>query len=320
MARYFAGNSLASFNRTNSTITESTSTGFDSAVVGSSLQVVGGTGADYAESWAFNASGTLHWMFEFFQNSATISGVGPALYNGSTGVFRLRNSGATNRIQAEYWNGSAWTATGVVFEWTNNVRHRIYVSITLGSGFTAYLDGGVVTTGSGWSGGGTTVTNIRMYPLAGNPATATWYSQIMLADYNVQDSKLFTLAINGNSATNTGASSGVYTDINETPLNESTIISIGTAGNKAGFTKASLTVPSGHVIGAMVINARGRITGGTADGLIGVRSASTNYSGSGLGYTSSYGPKGRIISDDPATGSAFTQTNFNNAEGYLEAS
>ncbi len=318
--QYFGGNSLSEFNRSSTAVIEFTSVpaSFDATYVNCSLGVQGGS-TEYAETTLFSATGTLHWMFEVFQNSATPSGAGPTLFNGATGIFRLLNTGTVTNIQPQYWNGSAWTNTGSAFNYTNNALARIYVKVVLGSSFECYLNGALVSSGSGWSGGGSTVTKARMYPWAGNSGTDTWFSQVMLADYDVRDSHVYVLPVNGDSATNNGQASGTYADVDEIITNDADAVVITTVGARAGFTKTAITTPSGFDITAMIVGARARVVGGgMTDLYLGVRSGGTNYPSTGRGYPSSYGAGISIVKNDPATGLPFTQSGFNSAEVYVE--
>jgi hypothetical protein len=314
--QYFAGNSLASFFRTSPISVETTTAGrFNSTYVPSAITIPDNL-ADYVQTAAFSATGTVWTAFDFYTGSiASVTSNGPTWYNGTTGIFRLKfnSSGFT----PEYWNGSAWTATGSAAAIAAAVLYRITVKITLNSGFELYINGTLVSSGSGWSGSSTTMTNVRFYN--NTQAQLSFISQVMIADYDIRDSHLYSVAINGNSASNTGAASGVYTDVNETVLDETTAINISASGNKAGQTHATFTLPTGYTIAAAVISARGRATGSITDGKLGWRYSGTNYSSSGKSYNGSYEPRQLISTTNPGTSAAWTQTSFNNAELYLEA-
>lgn len=318
MARYFAGNTLASFYRVSTATVESTlSARFNSAFVSSSIFI--DSTNDYIETppFASAATGTVWFHFEFYLGNATTGHTAMAvLLNGSTGVFRVSQV-SSSTMKMQYWNGTAWTDTGSTFSFTNGTLQRMDVRVDLGSGAEVFLNGTSVASGSGWTGGGTSVTKLQLRcPSFSNQI---YYSQVMVADYDLRDSRFMALALNGNSTANAGAASGLVSDINETVLNEATSISIGTSGNKAGQTHAALTVPTGYLVGALVFNARGRVNGAITDGKLGVRSGGVNYSSSGKGYTAGFEPRVHIVESDPATGTLFTQAGVNAAETYLEA-
>lgn len=316
--RYFAGNSLAAFKRTTNAIVEATTSGyFDSAYVAAGIALSTSTTTDYIEAPQISATGTiwLRWTFRNSANSAS-NALWLEMNNGATGVFRLRNTGNNLTRQPEYWNGSAWTTTGTAWTGSPSALVVLALKITLNSGFELYANGTLVASGSGWSGSPTTLTTVRLY---GANAGTHIVSEIMCADYDLRDSHFMAAALNGNSATNTGAAAGVYTDVNETVLDDSTAISVTSSGNKAGQTHASITVPGGYNIASMVQCARGRAAGSITDGKLGIRVSSTNYSSSGLSFATGYEPRVVITENNPATSARFTQTEFNNAEVYLEA-
>jgi len=318
MARYFAGNSLAAFGRTSTSLVESTTSGrFDSGFVDSSLTLPANV-TDFYTSATFSATGTVWLRFDLWNNIfnwSSPTGNGVSLYNGNTGIWRLIQTSA-QVWQPQYFNGTSWVNTGTAVTASNGL-YTFAVQITLGSGFTLYLGGSSVSSGSGWTGSATTATNVRLYGLSTTNNYAA--SQIMVADYDIRDSKYAKATLNGNSAANTGQASGVYTDVNEIVLDDSTAISITTSGNKAGQTHAALTVGNGYYIAAMAISARGRASGTITDGKLGARSGGTNYSSAALGYNAGYEPRQSILSNDPATSTSWTTSGFNSAEIYEEA-
>lgn len=318
MARYCGVNSLAGGLRNSINVLETTTAGkFDSAYVSNGI-LVGASSAEFFDTHDFftTATGVVWFRFDYFGGLSSSTGVGPALYNGATGVFRLvSTSGATSQFQ--YWNGSAWTATGSTFSLTDSVLHTFVVQVDLTTGaFQAYQNNAPIASGSGWTGFGTQATKVRGQAMRGGGGTTM--SQIMAADYDLRDSHLMAAALNGNSATNT-AGTGVYTDVNETTLDDSTAIILAAAG-KNGQTHAAITVPVGLGIAALIVAARGKVSGGVVtDGKLGVRSGGTNYSSTGRTYSGGYEPRAAIWEADPATALAWTQTSFNAAETYLEA-
>ena len=309
MARYFAGTSLASFSRTNVAATETTNASFiDTRAVSRGVL----TDAGSLSTPDFLATGTVWVGFDQYPGSA--AGVAYAtLYNGSTPIFRLwRVLTATWRV--DYWNGTAWV-TGTNFTGPDSSRGRWTFKVALNSGIDVYLAGTLVYSGSGWTGGETQATRLVLSGAGSGNA----FSQVMIADYDIRDSRYTDRALNGDSAANTGGS-GAYTAIQETGLDESTAVKVATSGNKQGQTKAGLTVPAGYIIGAMVVNGRGRVSGTITDGKLGVRTGTgTNSSGSGLGYTGGYEPRSRVIETNPDTATNWTESEFNAAEIYEEA-
>ena len=314
--RYFAGNSLAAFLRSGVSITEVTTAGkYDSVYVPSAIFVPNTT--DHVQTPTFSAAGTV-WVrstINISYSSLMQSGFTPM--SGVTSIFRLLQATNTGIYQPQYWNGSAWTNTGATFTLASTTNYIITVKIVLNTSFELYINGAPVSNGSGWTGGPTTMTHVRLAALGTN---GTWYSEVMIADYDLRDSHLKTTALDGNSAANTGGASGVFGDINETVLDEGTAVVVSTTTNKAGFSMAALTVPAGYIIAGLVVSARGRVGGSITDGKLGVRGSSgTNSSGSGLTFNGGYEPRCRILETDPDTAAKFTQAGYNAAEVYLEA-
>ncbi|MGX7896902.1 hypothetical protein [Tsuneonella sp. HG222] len=320
--KYFAGNSLAALTRTNVAMVETTlANRFNSSFVSSGLTTGGTTGAFATATFA--ATGTVWLKFDIWFDDSRCGRNFFTLYNGSTGVFRLNgptSTGGITNIVPEYWNGTAWTATGSAFSLAEDSLLTLAIRVDLNSGFEVFLAGTSVSTGSGWSGGQTSATHAAFQSPNSTSYSYIVISQIMVADYDIRDCRFLAAALNGNSASNTGAATGTYTDINETVLDDSTSLTVTAAGNKAGQVFADITLPPGYIIGAMVINGRGRVNGTIADGKLGVRGSSgTNSSGSGMGYNGGYEPRCRIITADPDTGTNFTQSGFNASEIYEEA-
>ncbi|MGV3511894.1 MAG: hypothetical protein ACO1OX_07800 [Novosphingobium sp.] len=329
--RYFAGTSLSSLRRTSTAVVEVTTAGtFDSDFVSKSIRILNNL-TDYIQTGEFSATTPTWFSFEFFtpavQPASSSSAVICTMRNGMQNVFRIARAATSNSflMQPQYWNGIAWVNTGNTFTLTASTLYRFNIKWTPGSGFDWYLGSALVSSGSGWTGSPpVTVTNMTLHGISDYGITASagycYYSQILIADFDTRDSRLKSVGLNGDSASNTGAASGVYSDVNEAVLDESTAISITTSGNKAGQTHEAITVPPGYVIGAVVVNARGRATGTITDGKLGIRTPATgNTSSTGRSYNGGYEPRSFIVDNNPDTGTRFTESEFNATEIYLEA-
>jgi hypothetical protein len=316
--RYFGGNSLAAFHRSNASVVEVTTAGtFDSAYVASAIKILDtSTNGNFIRTPTFSATGTLWVVWDFTTATSNTSGDLILLSNAGTNAFRITNTGGLWTLQ--FWGGASWTTVGTGYgSYGPSTRYRLALKIVMGTSMELFVGGVSVASGS-VSGGQTTVTYAQ-FSGTGNGAAATCHvSQVMIADYDIRDSHLMASAFNGNSATNTGGT-GAYTDINETVLDESTAEVVATVSNKMGQTHAAITVPSGLTIAAAVLAARGRVSGGTVtDGKLGIKSGGSSSS-TAKSYTSSYEPRVLIQTTDPATSAAFTQSGYNSAETYLEA-
>jgi hypothetical protein len=321
MARYFAANSLAGFARSHGSITEVTTAGtFDSAFCSNSIRIPSGIGGAFIRSTTFNAAGKFYLALDWWISLNSSAATSIILHNGGTPAYRVNTASSGTIIRLEYWNGTAWVVVGGT--WTTFAegvitRVMLYVDVTTGE-MALYAGGVAVVSGTAASLGQAAITHFDL--LSNGDTSTTYFSQVMAADYDIRDSRFMPAALNGNSASNTGAATGSYTDINETILDDGTSLTVTAAGNKAGQTHAAITVPDGYIIGAAVVNGRGRANGSITDGKLGVRGSSgTNSSGSGLGYAVAYEPRVRFVESDPDTATAFTQAGFNAAEIYEEA-
>lgn len=322
MTKFFGGNSLAAFGRTSEVNDGDTTAGrFDSAYVSSGIHVLSTSTSAYIRTPTFSATGDLWIRCDIWATTDTSSDRFPIqVFNGVTEAYRIRKNNSTFTLG--YWNGSAWVEGTPTVAANLTTLTTVVLKISLNSEIRVYINGTEIAAAAitGITTGQTAATHVHFSGTSNTAGSAgTVYSQIMGADYDIRDAHIMPSVLNGNSAANTGAASGVYTDVNETVLNDATAISITASANKAGQTHAGITLPSGYVIAAAVVAARGRHDGVITDGKLGIRSGGANYSSAGLSYGTNYGPKIHIIEDDPATSSPFTQSGFNSAEPYLEA-
>lgn len=320
--RYYGGNTLASFFRSSTAVSDGLTTAgwFDPLYVSSAINVSGSaTAPNYIESPVFAASGTVHWLLELRANSISGNSCYPLwAYNGATNAYRLQASSSGYTLQ--YWNGSAWVSgTTVLSTDPSSARVRIAVKVVCNSEMRLYVGGTELVSAAitGITTGQTAVTRAQHWTVNSTTSNCA-FSQIMCADYDLRDSRLLGSALTGDSASNTAGTGAVGT-VNESVLDESTSVSLNASAAKRGQTHAAITVPAGFVIGAVAFNARGRVAGTITDGKLGVRIGGTNYSSTGKAYNGGYEPRVHILENSPATATRFTQAEFNAAETYLEA-
>ncbi|CDO34215.1 hypothetical protein [Novosphingobium sp. KN65.2] len=317
MTKFFGGNSLAAFARTNALFVDGNTTSgrFDSAYVANCLYCPSGGANNTIDTPEFTVAATGEFYLRFDAYPGWSSGYTPVtLRNGSTPVVRVYMAGATPRV--DYWNGSTWVTLFTTASGANNVLNTYVLHVTIG-GFAELLRGGASLGSSSdtWTGAQSQITNFQLSPANGN----SYYSQIMAADYDIRDSHLIVPALNGDSAANTSGTGG-YGTVGEAVLDDTTSVKLTASGNKRGQTFADISVPSGYIIGAMVVSARARVSGSITDGKLGVRGSSgTNSSSSALGCTGGYEPRQAIFETDPDTATEFTQSGFNASEIYEEA-
>lgn len=320
MARYFGGNTLASFARNSTTIGENTTAGrFNAAYTDRSILVPTGT---EISTPPFTASGLVWFRWDWIAGATNQGSVTMArAMNGTQNLFELGFNTGNNQYTFRVWTGSAWSTT--VNLSLNNTQVTTLSTYAVEYDFAnktvrLYRDGSVLYENTAVGAG--MVNSVTSFVLGGNQSsTGTFYSQVMIADYNILNSNLANLNLTGNSVVNTGQASGSYTDVNEVGRDDTTFVSITTVGNKAGFTKNNVSVPIGKGISAMVISAMARVNGTVTNGKVGIRSNGVNYSSVSLNFSSGHSPRQSIVDNNPATSTPFTATSFNAAEVYLEA-
>jgi len=325
MARYFAGNSLASFSRNSVTIIEDATSGrFDSALVPYGLRVTGSSeGAIYAEAELnANAAGTVWFHFEQFSNSiAGSSGNAQWLTlvnSASVPVFKFVGAGSSS-IQAQVWSGSAWVNSGPPLPVSQGTLERWDLRFTCGNGgsFDLYRAGSIVLSGSGHVVSGVTA-DVKFLRLGNwvNSYLCVW-SQVLIADFDTRDSRYRMPVINGNGALTDGT--GGFADIAETVLDDGTSIGLTSSGQRKSFTKASITVPDGYRVAALAVCARARVTGGLSNGQAFTRVGGVNYDSPNLGFSAGYSAEQHLWETNPATSGDWTAAAFNGAEVGVEA-
>lgn len=322
--RFFAGNKLASFFRlTSGVVEDTTGATFDSAYVANSIKVPDLNTYFQTAVFLDAASTTLLWTHCEFYTGGWPGGTFPWIeWVNSVGtvVAQLVHVGSNATAQFQYWNGSAFANYGSAFTITDSIRYQLDIKITCGAAGTVdiYLAGNILVA-SASSGMNAAVTNIAAVRFRGAAAPGNgYYSQIIGGDFDTRNFKLLAAAINGNGADTAGT--GTYTDINETPLDESTAIVLPAVGNAKSFTHAAVTVPNGTAIDSAWVTGRGRVSGGVVtDGKLGFRSSGTDYVSAGKVFNGAYEPRQHYTTADPATAAAWTQTSFNNAELVVKA-
>jgi hypothetical protein len=320
MARYFAGNTLATFLRSKSTVLENTTAGrFDSAYVPSCINGVANDDAGYFETPAFSAVAPPDFWLHFELYNNTGAGNRVTLFNGSTNAYRIVVSGSSTTGRLQYWNtvSAAWVDVGSTFGLSGATRYRLDLHIVPGTSMELWSDE-VTSLASGSVGANpvTTIDKVRFHP--GGAATAMQFSQMFAEDSDTRGKKYMQAALNALGSYTDG--SGAVGDINETVVDDLTIAQLTATGNKRSYTHSGITVPSGFIIGAAVASARARVGGGTVtNAKLGIDSGATYSGGSNLGPNSQFGPINRILETDPDTGLEWLESGFDAAEIVLEA-
>jgi hypothetical protein len=328
MARYFAGNTLAAFFRSNTTIVEVTTVGtFDPALVPNGISIPGaGGGATFIRTapWVDGSTPTtisLHWE-EILTGAGTTSSTWvQAVNSAGTVVFRL--SGTAGVQQAAFFNGATFTNSGATFARPAvTTRQRFDLIIVCGASgiWELFSSGASIASGSITDADCDNITEFELFSIGNSTSVAAVVSQVLVADFDTRDSRYFCqrpLAL-GTLTDGSGAAS----DINEVPLDESTSVALTTAGDERSFTHSPFTLPSGFMIGAVCAAGRGRINGsGPTDGKFGIYdiTATTSHLSPGLSLNAGFEPRGAIFETNPNTAADWTQADYNDAEIILAA-
>jgi hypothetical protein len=324
MARYFFGNTLASFFRSSTDVVEDTSNPgvkFDSRYVSNAIYIP--SIYDFIQTMPFvDASPVtdIRIHFDIYTDAGQASNWIEFYDNSNTLVAQIYCPNGTPRFQ--YWNGSAMvtylTATAVLPVLALTTVDMHVVCGASGSCDMWFNGTRVMTASGGMNAAFDNIAYIR-FRSPGVDST-TRYSQILAADYDLRDDKYVCLMANGNGTYTDG--SGTYTDINETVLDESTAILLPAHGNKHTFIYAppNITVPDGYGTVALCVAARARVSGGTiTDGELILKSGASFSTSSGRSYNSGYEPRGYYAANDPATLNPWTQAGINAAEFGIEA-
>lgn len=323
---YFATNSLAAFTTLFGAPTESnsgtvrdplysaTAIYLPNTVIKSPQFINPDTGAA-----AILTEGWFHFVHAW--NTTANHSIYEILNSAGTSVVRLWQVTSTGYIRPEYWNGSAWVTTAALFPSPAGfAKNEMDIHVVCGAAgyIEVYINNELASTITGLNAA---VNNLAF--ITPRSSTANQYqSQHLVSDQNTVGAKVQDLVINAN-ATYT-AWSGDYTAVVEIGLNDATMISSSTLGDKESFNAADITLPSGYAVSSLWFSARGRLNSGSPGNFkalvrIGGTDYSPSYNFGGL-TSAAYGPSLAAFTVDPSTSAAWTAANVNAAElGFVTA-
>lgn len=316
MTVVFAGTETEAFIAANGAPVETTASGgtrYDSAAVRCSMQL-GGSLKDELDTPPLGSLATAWTHFEIY--SSDMAGYLNRTYcewfnNAATSVFRLRIT-TVNKVQMQYWNGSAWTAIGAEVNLGSGTRKAIDVKIVCGGSGSAalYIDSALVASGSASM---TSVTDIDRFKMKDDQAGSSilYWSQVIIATTSTVGWKFYSKPPTGNGA-NT-AFTGAFGDVDEAVRSDSDFISSTAANDVETYTGAAITLASGSVK-AVVVTMRVKNDGSAPNNVQGaLRRGSTNYFSSNLSINSGFGPAVAIWEQDPSTSAAWTGADASSA-------
>jgi hypothetical protein len=319
--RYFAGNKLASFFRTVAgTVEAQTASTFDTSYVNNSIAVIGTV--EYIQTPPFQDANNANTLWTHFDYNGGTNGNKLLRFSNTTGVTvcQILSLGANQPFSFQYWNNSAFVTLGdQILTISSGVLTTLDIKLlcynapgtSSNANVTIYKGGTLI-----WSANvpGNTITDVATVQFHGSASggSFTYYSQIIGADFDTRDLKLVEPIINGEGPVTDGV--GVYTDINDMPLNDNTSITLANSNNTHLFAKSLVNLPPGYIVDSAWIGARARVNGPTvANANLVFRSSGVDYSSTGRGYNSGYEPRIYYSATNPATNAAWTITEYNNA-------
>lgn len=315
MARYFAANTLSSFNvfsPPDSGHSTSTST-FDSNYVSNSIAIGGYAGMSTP---VLPVTGPTLWVRFTMNAGYSYSNIIPLeFYNGGNRAYRLTTGNSGSAWQFQRWNGTAWVNVGTAMGDLGVGSLRVWVlRLDFASGLELWINGNTVVSATGMGGGEPKIDTIHFRAIG---AQTAYYSEIMVADHDLRENHYMCKRPVGAGFYNDG--SGTFADVDDTSINDSDVVILPNSGSRKLFTHPGITVPSGYRIVAASVGGRARRSGTVTDGKLLVRSGTTDSAGSGLGLGVSFEPRCRVLDLDPATSGSFTQSSFNALQFGLEA-
>lgn len=315
--RFFA-NHMTSFDRNSFGFNYSTTnpgTQYDSNFVDGCISF-SGAGSDSWVQKFLGASDPEWWVhFDFansgnFINNAQFFSI---LNSSATPVIRGQGV-STNLLQLQYWNGSAWVNGGATFP-INPAISTIDIRVASGAmgEIQIYQNNAILQTVGGLNSAVTNFQGVRLHSAFGGSR----FSQIIVADEDTRDMKVFHRRPNGNGFYNADGT-GTFTDVNSAVSDDATSIILPNIGHKRTFTKSSITLPPGYIVGGVAVSGRMRVDGTPNDAQALLRIGGTDYNSPDILAEAAFLTKqAQIWLTNPA-GGALSATVVNNAEFGLE--
>lgn len=172
--------------------------------------------------------------------------------NAGTPVFRLQATNG-NAIQAQYWNGTAWTNAGATPGLSANSTWKCDLKIICGGSgsFEFYATNNMAVepvlllSGSAVM---TLVTNldaIKAYPTSGSTGNIASHSEWIWGDEPTTGHRIAWAAPTGDGTYVAG--SGSYVDVDEAVTNDADLSTLAASGDAETYTHGAMTLPAGTV-------------------------------------------------------------------------
>lgn len=259
----------------------------------------------------------LWFRMDWFPNCRTFGGLDlfSMIDSGANPLFKLSNAtGNGNTVVGRYWNGSAFVNVGAPYSVPYQQLLEVNFHIKGGTGgiFEAWIGDINMVSQSMSMALLTGMNRLRMGNLSDGAVLggSDYYSRVVVSTDSTRN--LIPIEVPVTAAGTNADWTGAYTDVNEVPLDDGTMISSSTAAQKFDYAKAAITVPTGYRIRSFVpgYRIRRQLTG-PQDCYSMLRSAGTDYTGALLAPDPGLDARVDVYTTDPATGVRFTQAGFN---------
>jgi hypothetical protein len=240
-----------------------------------------------------------------------------SLMNGAAECFR----GWINDVDAVRGRslvGGVWTNVGAVdgpIPRGALVRIDAHIKLSTPRAFELYLNGLLITEGSGFSSDFSSANALRLFSVVG----ATRYSQVIVATEDTRDCRL--IARQPLAAGHWNDGTGSVSDVNSLVPNDATAINLPAVGDRRTFTKSTINLPAGTIPIDVSVSGRMRANGGVVgDGAALLRISATDYETAPGGVPQTYQPLSLPSwTVNPMTGVPFTAAELNALEFGLRA-
>lgn len=328
----FMGGELASFDRSDGSVIEVTTSGnYDTGFARCAITVPGGS--SYAATPIWSAAS------DFYFHATAAIGLGfsesgdqelAVFYDGSnTEVAKILVD--NNTVNYNTLTFSLWTVTGGVY-----VNHGSFniptgglqqydVELKAGAAGVAamYVAGGqrISATGLNHTAWTTGIERVVLMGALGNQGgvNGTAWSEVICDSSSHVGDRLKTFPINANSAVNTGWT-GSVTNVNEVVLNDSTFVYAASASLTSTYLASGFSLGTYNVV-AVGVSARALVNSGSGPQNLQIvlRSGGSNFNSSSIALSAGYQACAHSWTTDPHTSSAWLTANAAGAEGGQES-
>lgn len=276
------------------------------------------------EGWVgtLSSSASAFWFSaRAYSLASPSSGFELLAFNDASGVKRLVVDISSSGFRLAKYNAAgtltSLATSAVSLAYTTLQKLDAYLNYTASGSFQLYLDGTLVLsyTGDMLTDSATSIAAFRLG--SQNASTGTIWSEVICSDSDTRSMSLVTLAPSANGNT-FNFTSGSVSSINETTLDDGTVITSNTVGQIAQFTVGSSGISGSAAIKAVYLSARAsKGSTGPQTMKFNVRTGGADYAGTALAlqngslarvaYTFSTNP----ASSSPWAASDLTAAGFN---------